>query len=141
MTEKKRHVVCIIGLSIIVVIVGAILWYQPFFAYDDSQPLDNQTWPTLIAGASTIFLDTLVTIQAKNLNIDTLYSIYLNYNPLFAFTASEEKWVFTRAFKLDECISEGNQLYLELYLIEWDPLKIWDHLRINVEEVKGHAMV
>lgn len=136
MAEKKRHAFCIIGLIIIVVIVGAILWYEPF-AYDDRQPLDKQIRPHLIAGASTVFLGSPVAILAKNLKVNTLYSIYLNHNPLFAFTASEDKWVFTRVFKIEECIKEGKQLYLELYLIEWGPLKIWDHLRINIEEVNG----
>lgn len=146
MTEEQKKQVSkrsVIIIAVIVVIIAVlyfgavVLWHGLPWGEYDHQPMDKQTWPHLTASASTIFLDTPVSIQASHLQVGTLYSIYLNYNPLYAFTAEEERWVFTRTFQLEECIAEDKELYVELYLIEWDPVKIWDHLRINIEEVNG----
>lgn len=137
--EKDQRLLSAVLIVVAIVIVGGVI--IQFLVMDNSsnynQPQDKNTGPHLVAAASTIFVDTPVSIQAMQLQDGVDYGIFLNQELFFNFTAEGQNWVFTSSYAIEECVSEDGALYVEFYLIEWQPLKIWDHLRINIEEVNG----
>lgn len=139
-TKEERDVGVYVTLIFILFVLIAAVIIQ-FLVMDNSpnnrQPQDKTTTPHLVAAATTIFVDTPVAIQAVRLQDGSDYGIFLNQELFFNFTAEGQNWVFTSSYAIEECISEDGDLYVEFYLIEWNPLKIWDHIRINIEEVNG----
>lgn len=125
----------VIGISIVIVGIYAVGyffgWHDVWPVPESEVPLCDNDWPCLLV-SKKIFLETPVGIKASNLTPNASYAIYLNWAPLINFTARSASHFFIQSFGITDTI-DGD--YLEIYLVQWLPTRIWDHKRIEVDEV------